>query len=138
MDGFKYEIKGVDEVLNKLEEELGERKRATIENKALNNAAERYTDGLATAVAAYADEGYTTSETTHARASKKASGLRTVRVGWNGPMKRYKLIHLNEFGYTRFGVTYSPRGVGVIQGYIDSATPVFLSDMYDELKELVP
>lgn len=131
------ELRGADAVLEELEKRLGERKRARIENRALNTSAKKYTEGLADAISVYADKGYTVEETTHSRASKKAHGRRTVRVGWNGPHKRYKLIHLNEFGYTRWGKTYSPRGMGVIQGYIDYAAPIFLEDMMKEMQVLI-
>lgn len=130
-------LKGADEIVKKLEEKFNARKVASIQNKSLNEAADKYTEGLAMSIASYADTGATTSETTRSRASKKASGMHTVRVGWNGPMKRYKLIHLNEFGYTRWGKSYSPRGMGVIQSYIDNAGPMFYSDVLANMKELV-
>lgn len=130
-------LKGADEIMKKLEEKFNDRRVASIVNSSLNDAADKYVEGLAMSIASYADTGATVSETTRSRASKKASGMRTVRVGWNGPMKRYKLIHLNEFGYTRWGRTYSPRGMGVIQGYIDNAGPMFYSDVLANMKELV-
>lgn len=130
-------LTGADEIMKKLEEKFNERRVASIVNSSLNEAADKYTEGLAMSIASYADTGATVSETTRSRASKKASGMRTVRVGWNGPMKRYKLIHLNEFGYTRWGKTYSPRGSGVIQGYIDNAGPIFYSDVLANMKKLV-
>lgn len=130
-------LKGADDIIKALEERFGERRVASIQNKALNEASDNYVEGLAKIIASYGDKFHTTAETTRSRASKKSTGYHTVRVGWSGPMKRYKLIHLNEFGYTRFGKTYSPRGMGVIQNYIDNAEPYFLSDVIEHMKELV-
>ena len=37
-----------------------------------------------------------------------------------GPTGRYRIIHLNEHGYTRNGKKYTPRGFGVIAKTIKS------------------
>lgn len=50
----------------------------------------------------------------------KVSSIQTSRgeiklyIYWEGPRDRYKIIHLNEKGYTRNGKFYSPRGRGAI------------------------
>lgn len=135
--GFNFEIRGIDEVLEKMEEQLGDRRVATIVNKSLNEAGEIFKDGLAEAITSYKDTGATVEETTRSRASKKSNGVRTVRVGWNGPMKRYKLIHLNEFGYVRWGRRYNPRGMGVIRAYIDKSQKIYLKNVQEGMKELI-
>ena len=42
-----------------------------------------------------------------------------VTLYWDGPNKRYKIIHLNEYGYTKHGKKKAskikPRGFGAIQ-----------------------
>jgi len=128
---FNFEIKGADEIVANLEKQFSERRVSSIVNKAINTAADEYTEGLAKAISSYKDTGATVDETTHGRATKNSSGRHI------GPMQRYKLIHLNEFGYVRHGRSYSPRGMGVIQGYIDGSRNQFLSNMRENLSELV-
>ncbi|MFL2076379.1 HK97 gp10 family phage protein [Marinilactibacillus psychrotolerans] len=132
---MSFEIKGVEELLRKMESELGERKVSRIANKALNEAGEEFKEGLAQAVSSYKDTGATADEVVIGRASKRG-GRRTVKVGWNGPKQRYKLVHLNEFGYTRWGKTYSPRGSGVIRKYIDVSGKQYILDVRRRLEEL--
>ena len=134
---FNFEIKGADEIVAILEKQFSERRVSSIVNKAINIAADEYTEGLAKAISSYKDTGATVEETTHGRATKNSSGRHIAKVGWRGPMQRYKLIHLNEFGYVRHGRSYSPRGMGVIQGYIDGSRNQFLSNMRENLSELV-
>lgn len=137
MQGKNFEIRGVDEVIKALEEQFGDRRLTRIQNQAINEAAEKFKDGLAEAISVYQDTGATVDETTRSRASKKADGTRTARVGWRGPKQRYKLIHLNEFGYVRWGRSYSPRGAGVIRAYIDKSRNVYIKDIRTGLMELV-
>jgi len=40
---------------------------------------------------------------------KSKRGARTVQIGWNGPLERYRIIHLNENGYKRDGKFYGPQ-----------------------------
>lgn len=135
--GKNFEIRGVDEVIKSLDEQFSERRSSSIQNKAINKAAENFKDGLAEAITSYKDTGATVDETTRSRASKKADGTRTSRVGWRGPKQRYKLIHLNEFGYVRWGKKYNPRGSGVIRAYIDKAQNVYIKDIRTGLLELL-
>lgn len=140
--GKNFEIRGVDEVIKALDDQFSERRSTRIQNQAINEATESFREGLEKAVSVYSDgsgssTGATASETTSSRASKKASGVRTSRVGWNGPKQRYKLIHLNEFGYVRWGKKYNPRGSGVIRAYIDKAQNVYIKDIRTGLLELL-
>lgn len=135
--GKNFQMSGVDELLKTLETQFGDRRMASIENTALNEAAENFKDGLAEAISVYEDTGETISETTRSRATKKAHGQRTVRVGWRGPKGRYKLIHLNEFGYVRWGKSYSPRGSGVIRAYVDKAGSIYVNDVRKGLIKII-
>lgn len=130
------EIKKLDEVLKNMEDKLGQRKVSRIVNKTLNDAGEEFKEGLAEAVSSYQDTGATVDEVTRGRSSRRG-GDYSLRVGWRGPKKRYKLVHLNEFGYVRWGRRYSPRGLGVIRNYIDSATQSYTAEVSRGLEELI-
>lgn len=135
--GKNFEMRGIDEVIKALDEQFSERRSSSIQNKAVNEAAEIFKDGLAETISVYSDTGETVGETTRSRSSIKAGGVRTARVGWNGPKQRYKLIHLNEFGYVRWGKRYNPRGMGVIRAYIDKSQNVYIENIRNGLMELV-
>ncbi|MCZ0717832.1 HK97 gp10 family phage protein [Aerococcus kribbianus] len=126
-------IKGLDKVLKNMEKELGERKISRVQNKAIREAGEPFKEGLKKAVNVYADYGYTRDEVVISDPRKQADGKRKAKVGWNGPHQRYRLVHLNEFGYTRWNRRYSPPGKGVIRNYIDGAESIFLSDVKDSI-----
>ena len=134
---MKVEITGMDKLLKNMEDQLGERKMSRIENQVLREAGEYFKGGLREAVGAYRDEGYTMDETTISNPRKQPDGTRKIKAGWRGPKKRYKLIHLNEFGYVRWGKSYSPRGAGVIRNYVDVAGPIFIKDVQSAIKELL-
>lgn len=132
---MSVEVKGLDTVLKMMEERLGDRKVSQAVNKALNESGEEFKVGLAKAVSCYKDTGATEEEVVRGRASKRG-GSHTVKVGWAGPKNRYKLVHLNEFGYTRWGRTYSPRGMGVIRKYLDVAGKQYILNVRRGLEEL--
>lgn len=135
--GKNFEMHGIDEVIKALDEQFSERRSSSIQNKAVNEAAEIFKEGLAEAISVYSDTGATVGETTRSRSSIKAGGVRTARVGWNGPKQRYKLIHLNEFGYVRWGKRYNPRGMGVIRAYIDKSQNIYMENIRTGLMELL-
>lgn len=130
------EIRGLEELLKNMEDKLGERKVTRVVNKTLNEAGEEFKDGLAKAVSSYRDTGATEAEVVRGRSSKRG-GNHTLRVGWAGPMKRYKLVHLNEFGYVRWGRRYNPRGMGVIRKYIDTSTGRYVLNVRKGLEEIM-
>lgn len=133
---MSFELKGVDEVLNKLEEQLGERKRNRVVNQTLNDAGEEFKEKFAAGLATYRDTGASYNEVTRSRSSRRG-GTFSLRVGLRGPMNRYALLHLNEFGYVRWGRRYSPRGMGVIRQVIDSEGQKYIVDVQRGLEELL-
>ncbi|CAC5658043.1 putative phiSLT protein [Staphylococcus aureus] len=81
---MSVEIKGIPEVLNKLESVYGKQAMQAKSDKALNEASEFFIKALKKEFESFKDTG-----------------------GKN-------IIHLNEHGYTRDGKKYTPRGFGVI------------------------
>lgn len=135
------EIKGLDTVIKMMEQELGDRKVRRIVNKTMNDAGDEFKEGLAKAVSSYSNgskesTGATAEEVVRGRASKRG-GTHSVKVGWRGPKQRYRLVHLNEFGYVRGGKRHSPRGVGVIRKYIDVSGKEFILNVRKGLEEIV-
>lgn len=135
------ELRGMEAVLKAMEKQLGERKMTRVVNKTLNDAGEEFKDGLIKAVSTYSNgskesTGATAEEVVRGRSSKRG-GSHSLKVGWSGPKNRYKLVHLNEFGYVRWGRRYNPRGMGVIRKYIDSAGRTYTLNVRKGLEGIV-
>ena len=118
---MSVEIKGMDEVLAKLDQQLGTRKLNQYQKSALTVMGRYLAVKLKSAVASYRDTGATVQEIVVSTPRKK-DGTLTLKLGWDGAgsKQRWRLVHLNEFGYTRSGHTYRPRGIGKIQKAYDS------------------
>lgn len=122
---MSVEIKGMDEVLAKLDQQLGTRKVNAYSKEALTIMGRFLAVQIKNAVASYRDTGATAQEIVVSTPRKK-DGTLTVKIGWDGmgSRQRWRLVHLNEFGYTRSGHTYRPRGIGKIQKtYDQNKTP---------------
>lgn len=42
-------------------------------------------------------------------------GVKRIKLGWQGSKGRWRLIHLNEFGYTKMGRKITPAGIGTLR-----------------------
>ncbi len=129
---------GWDETIKKLEEKFSPAKVSRIENKALSVGARVIKANLKHGVASYMDTGATFNEVVAGK-PRLRSGHRSVKIGWagDGSKQRWRLVHLNEFGYTRFGRTYSPRGMGKVQSAYNSSKEAAKAAQVAELKRLV-
>lgn len=129
MNAGNVEVTGLDELLKKLDEKFNTHRIAEIETAALKVSSQTAVVYLKNAVSAYEDTGQTVDEVT-AGATVRKGGMREINVGWSGSGTRWRLVHLNEWGYTPHGVFaghtnastikghlgfYAPRGYGVIQ-----------------------
>ena len=114
------EVHGMNDMLANLENKLGSKAVSKASKEALKNAAIIMGDQLEEAVSGYIDTGATVHEIVIGKVGMK-NGARTISIGWDGDGKnqRYRLVHLNEFGYTRWGRRYSPSGMGKIKAAFD-------------------
>ncbi len=128
-------VTGVDEILKELEQRLSPSKVTRVSNQALRIVGRYGVVKLKEAVRSYRDTGATYTQVT-ATEPRKSGGGRMIKIGWSGDGNRWKLVHLNEFGYTRFGKTYSPRGLGKIQGVEDDLNTKASELVAHELKVL--
>lgn len=135
---MSVEIRGMDEVLAKLDEKFKPSRVSRIENNALNVAGRLMAVNLKRAVSSYRDTGKTVIEVTAGKARTRG-GVKNIKIGWSGDGsgQRYRLVHLNEFGYTRNGKSYSPRGMGKIQNAYDSSRDEIKALMKHELEKLL-
>jgi hypothetical protein len=126
------EIRGIDAVVRALEKNLGEQKMNRVVNKVMKEVGQEAEDGLKEAVSVFKDTGKTVEETTYSLSN--AGGRKQVKLGW-GKGTRWRLEHLNEWGYTREGRKIITRGFGVVQKYVDGLEGSYQTDVRKRLME---
>ncbi|WP_039638795.1 hypothetical protein [Lacticaseibacillus casei] len=107
-------------------------------NNALTIAGRYAVVELKQAAASYRDTGATVNEITAGK-PRLRGGVRNIKIGWSGDgsKQRWRLVHLNEFGYTRNGRTYAPRGIGKIRSSYDEMQPKLKELEAAELRKLL-
>lgn len=135
------ELLGLEEVLATLEEKLGEDRVKVVVNKALRKAGDEAEKGLTQMSHKFVRTGATTKQIVKGNVSWADYGIPRIKIGWRaaggGESPRWNIEHLNEFGYTRDGVSYSPRGFGQMQNLIDEQEISYPKIAQEELKELL-
>ena len=127
------DCKGVNETLRAMENRLGDKKVRSIARKAINSGAEKVEKRLQSDMLVFKDTGYTIDEVVRKNATYR-NYKAEAEIGWNGPHQRYRLIHLNEWGYTRNGRQIKPRGFGVITKSLKNSEPVYFETAASEVK----
>ena len=131
---MSVKIVGLEDVLKNLDAKFSPDKVERVKNKALRAGAKAFENELLMGLSSYSDTGATMAEVVIS-SPKGVGSVKVVRIGWNGPKKRYKLVHLNEFGYTRYGKKYSPAGYGVIRTTIDKTEETYKQVVKDSIVE---
>nr|DAI91459.1 MAG TPA: tail component [Caudoviricetes sp.] len=127
------EFKGVTETIQALEKKLGTKKIRKVTRDAIDEGASDVEEQLKWALLTFKDTGATVDEVVRSLASYKNYNAE-AEIGWNGPKQRYRLIHLNEWGYTRNGRQIKPRGFGVITKSLKSSEKIYLNAVARELR----
>lgn len=129
-------VTGTEEILRNLEAKVGPARTNRVVNKALRDTADEIVIITKEAVAYYRDTGATYDEVVKGNVKGAAAGIKSIDVGWKGDMSRWRLVHLNEFGYTRFGKYVRPQGMGAVQKAAEKAKSAAWKNMRDGLGEL--
>lgn len=133
---MSVKILGESDILKNIEAKLGKAKTTRIVNKALKETGDEIVEITKAAVSSYMDTGATYDEVVRSNVKGSALGIKEVSVGWRGDKDRWRLVHLNEFGYVRKGRFISPRGMGKVQSAADKAQQVAFKRMRSGLEEL--
>ena len=128
------EIKGVQETLKNLEKKLGSRKIRAITKEAVDAGAKQVEKRLQKDMLVFKDKGYPIDEVVKTEAIFR-NNQANAKIGWNGPHERYRIIHLNEWGYTRNGKQIRPRGFGVITKSLKDSEPLYFNTVAEEVKK---
>lgn len=128
----------ISEVVKAIDKELKGTQSSRIQNAAINKGAEKVADNTSKAFAKFKGTKYSTGATADevvVQRSRKTQYGRAAKVGWSGPKERYRLIHLNEWGYTRKGKTYRPRMMGTVQKSLDQSEREYFDIVGKELQK---
>lgn len=96
---MSVKITGMSELLAELEKRLGKESMERISDEALIKGAELFVKILNAYIGTsgkYA-KGWTVDDTS-IEGPEYVRGVKTVKIHWNGPHGRYRIIHLNEWG----------------------------------------
>lgn len=110
------ELKGFDEVMRNLEMRLGDAKVKRATSRALKATADETLNEFKSALEVYKDTGETIESATVGRVTGMSVGVPVIKIGF-GEGSRWRLVHLNEFGYAK---NSHPRGFGVIRRFSES------------------
>lgn len=128
----------ISEVLKALDKELSESKLGTVQNKAINKGAVVVAEKMKTQLSRFSgtklSKGYSGDEVVIQKSRKTQNG-RESTIGWNGPKDRYRLIHLNEWGYTKKGKKYRPRLQGTVTESVKDSEKEYLNIVHGELRK---
>ncbi len=133
---MSFSVKGADNIIRNIEAKLGTAKTNRVVNKALRNTGDDIVNIVKDSVAYYRKTGATYNEVVKSGIKGASSGIKTVDVGWRGDQDRWRLVHLNEFGYTRFGKYVRPKGMGAVQRAADKSKNIAFKKMREGLEEL--
>lgn len=59
------------------------------------------------------------------------NGKRTIKIHWRGPNKRYRIIHLNEFGTVK---NPNPKGKGAVDRAIRQSREIYFKTLKSEVE----
>lgn len=130
---MRTSVEGVDQLLINMENKLGKNKTYRVVNKALRNAGEKNKTIVKDAVSGHMDTGLTYDLVV---SSSVKNNPKRVETGW-ASKARAPLVHLSEFGYTRFGRYVRPRGMGKLQGAVDEIEKTSLVGIREDLEEFL-
>lgn len=131
---MSMELKGLEELQKAITEAYSGTKARQIRKQAINAGGDRMVEQLKKNFDAFKATGYSEEEIMRTDARTKGD-VEELKIGWNGPHGRWRLIHLNEFGYTRKGKQYTPKGFGTIQKTIEETKDEYLEIVAVEMRK---
>lgn len=108
---MSVEVKGTHNMLRKIKEQYGEGKMIKAQDKALKLGSKYFVGVMKQNFQVFRDTGASIGEITVTEPYYIHGKVRMVKVHWEGPMSRYAIIHLNEWGSVK---NPNPRGKGAI------------------------
>lgn len=124
------DLKGFDDVLRNLEMHLGDTKVKRATSRALKAVANETLEEFKGALEVFKDTGETIESATVGRVTGLAVSVPVVKIGF-GEGSRWRLVHLNEFGYAKKA---HPRGFGAIRRFSEANAQKYKYRIANQLK----
>lgn len=131
-----FNIKGINALQKAITETYSGTKARKIQKEAVNAGADVVVEKLKENFEGFKLTGYSQEEIMHSEARITGDTVQ-AKIGWNGSHERWRLVHLSEFGYTKAGKQYTPRGFGVIVKTVDETKEDYLQEVEGRLRELL-
>lgn len=127
-------ITGIDAIQKNLQRQMSEIALGRVQTSALKAGAAEVAVELSNELSKFKDTGATVDEITIGKVTTH-HGFKHILVGWNGPKERYRIVHLNEFGYNRDGKKVKPRAYGAVRRSLENSKVAFYNAIEDELRK---
>lgn len=132
--GSTLTIQGFEDIEARLKEKFSDARVKSIEGKALKIAADEAVEDLKGTLSQFENTGDTVEGVVHSNVSR-ASGFPVIKIGNNG--KHWRLVHLENNGFTREGKIYHYRSFGALQKFANAQGKKFSESARNSLKELI-
>ena len=126
-------IKGHQKLIQKLEEKFGEVAARRMSDEALKAGASVFQKELGTQLETFRDTGGTIEDVTLTEPTDVA-GVRVLKVHWNGPHGRFRVVHLNEWGTVK---NPNPRGKGAIARALKNSQKEYRAAVKRKIQERI-
>lgn len=127
---MSVKIKGMNKLLNDIEQRLGSENMQRISDNALKAGAKVFVAELKQEFESFRDTGGSIEEITISE-PMLIKGVRTIKVHWRGPKGRYRIIHLNEWGTVK---NPNPKGKGAIARSLRNVEKAYRKAIVDAVR----
>lgn len=108
---MSVDIRGTKPMLGQIRRQYGEEKMLKAKDKALRKGTRYFVSVLHEQFQVFRDTGASIKEISQTEPYNIYGDVRMIKVFWEGPMSRYAIVHLNEYGSVKHP---APRGLGAI------------------------
>jgi hypothetical protein len=130
---MSVKIKGMDAIQRELGKKLGISKMNKITTAAIKKGGEHMQKEMKVAFNEWADTGASRDEIVISN-PRYSQGVKRIKLGWQGSKGRWRLIHLNEFGYTKMGRKMTPAGIGTLRRVVKEQEQAYQKIVAEELR----
>lgn len=132
-----FKCEGLDELIKYFEGFSNDPAFKQLEKKAVKEGSNIVKESIANSLESVNGpyrKGYSTSDLVAGNPKKKNDEVIST-IGWNGAHQRWRLAHLNEFGYSKGGKTYEPAMIGRIEKGIENSKEKYIETVSKTIKK---
>ncbi|PAD70884.1 hypothetical protein CHH83_01410 [Bacillus sp. 7586-K] len=128
---MSVKISGLENLMRQLEKRYGQQNMQRVSDKALLDGAKVFVKELKSQFESFKDTGASIEEITISE-PMWIGNVRTVKVHWQGPEGRFRIIHLNEWGTIK---NPNPQGKGAIARALKNAEKAYRNAIKKAIEE---